>query len=435
MVIVGAGFGGIDCAKELINEPVEVTIIDRHNFHTFQPLLYQVATSGLSSSDVAYPVRGIFQNAANVRFRTADVAGVDWDHRHVQLADGATVRFDNLVLAAGASTNWFGVDGAAENAFPLSTLEDAIRLRNQVIGQFERADAEPSLIEGGALTFVVLGGGPTGVETAGAATELFGMVFAKDFRRLDVGAARVVLVEMTDAVLAPFSKSAQRHTLEQLRSRGVEVRLGDRITSVSSNAVAFSSGDILPTATVVWAAGVRASPLADALGVEQLRGGRVKVTPGLRIPEHPDAFVIGDLAATVGPGGELLPQVAQVAKQSGRYVGRTIARSLRGRSTRPFRYHDKGTMATVGRNSAVADLPFGLRLKGFVAWVVWLFLHLLYLVGFRNRLSVLVSWGWSYLTWDRGPRLIISVLPLPPPHPDSDPARRDATRNVRPGDD
>ncbi|MEA3020345.1 MAG: hypothetical protein QOI47_1869 [Actinomycetota bacterium] len=412
MVIVGAGFGGLDCAKQLINEPLDVTIVDRHNFHTFQPLLYQVATAGLSSSDVAYPVRGIFQDAANVRFRTGEVRAVDWHAKRLTLADGSDLAFDNLVLAVGATTNWFGVEGAAEHAFPLYGLEDAIRLRNHVISQFERADhdsahgAGPS-VDTGALTFVVLGGGPTGVEMAGALTELFGMVFAKDFRRLDVGAARVVLLEMTDAVLGPFSERAQRHAAEQLRARGVDVRVGERVLAVGPGKVTLASGEVIPTRTVVWAAGVRANPLADRLGVDQARGGRIVVTAQLRIPEHPESFAIGDLAAIEGPGGVLLPQVAQVAKQSGKYVGRLLARSPRGRTTRPFRYRDRGTMATIGRHAAVADLPLKIRLTGFVAWVAWLFLHLLYLVGFRNRVSVLVSWGWSYLTWDRGPRLIL----------------------------
>lgn len=418
VVVVGAGFGGLDCAKALINEPVDVTIVDRHNFHTFQPLLYQVATAGLAASDVAYPVRGIFQDAANVRFRSGEVTGLDWDRRRLALSDGAELPFDNLVLAAGATTNWFGVEGAAEHAFPLYGLEDAIRLRNHVISQFERADAAmcvdgdcAQLLDRGVLSFVVLGGGPTGVETAGALTELFGMVFAKDFRRLDVGAARVVLVEMAGAVLGPFSRRAQLHAAEALRRRGVELRLDERVASVGPESVTLASGEVVPTCTAVWAAGVRANPLADLLGVEQAGGGRIVVTPDLRIPSHPEAFVIGDLAAIEGPGGVLLPQVAQVAKQSGRYVGKAIARAQRGRGTKSFRYIDKGTMATIGRNAAVADLPLHIRLTGFVAWVAWLFLHLLYLVGFRNRLSVLVSWGWSYLTWDRGPRLILEPGP------------------------
>ncbi|MEO6158051.1 MAG: NAD(P)/FAD-dependent oxidoreductase, partial [Ilumatobacteraceae bacterium] len=378
VVIIGAGFGGIDCARELVNKPVQVTLVDRHNFHTFNPLLYQVATSGLSSSDVAYPVRGVFQDAVNVRFRTGDVTGVDWDTNRLSLADGTDLAFDHLVLAAGATTNWFGVEGAAEHAFPLYGLSDAIRLRNHIINQFERTDADHSLIEQGSLCFVVLGGGPTGIETAGALTELFGRVFAKDFRRLDVGAARVVLVEMGDTVLGAFSEPLQRYAIEQVRARGVEVRLQQRVIAVDACSVTLASGEVVPTRTVVWAAGVRANPLADRLGVAQTRGGRVVVSSDLRIPAQPHSFAIGDLAAIEGPGGALLPQVAQVAKQSGRYVGRLLAGSVVGRPVRrPFRYRDRGSMATIGRSAAVADLPGGIKLTGLVGWVAWLFLHLL----------------------------------------------------------
>ena len=412
VVIVGAGFGGLDCARELVNQPVEVTVVDRHNFHTFQPLLYQVATAGLASSDVAYPIRGIFQDAPNVTFRNGEVAGVDWRTKRVLLTGGATLAFDKLVLATGATTNWFGVAGAAEHAFPLYGLHDAIRLRNHIISQFEQADTDPALLAAGALTFVVLGGGPTGVEIAGALTELFGMVLAKDFRRLDVSAARVVLMEMGDAVLPSFSLRAQRHGAEQLRARGVELRLGERVSRVDGCSVALTSNESIPARTVIWAAGVRASGLADRLGVEQSRGGRIVVTPQLQIPDHPDTFVVGDLAAIVGSDGTLLPQVAQVAKQSGSYVGELLSRSAND-GTREFRYRDRGSMATIGRHAAVADLPMGIRLTGFTAWISWLFLHLLYLIGFRNRLSVLLSWAWSYLTWDRGPRLILQASEKP----------------------
>lgn len=407
VVIVGAGFAGLDCARALVGEDVDVTIVDRRNFHTFLPLLYQVATAGLASSDVAYPVRGIFQDADNVHFRAGRVERVDWDARQVVVDGGAPVEFDHLVLAAGATTSWFGIDGAAEHALPLYTLEDAIRLRNHVISLFERAEVDGSLAGDGALTFVVLGGGPTGVETAGALVELFEKVFAKDYKTLDTGAARVVLLEMADTVLAPFSTRAQRHALDQLQRRGVEVRLAERVTAVTADAVSLASGEELRTRTVIWAAGVRANPLADVLGVEQARGGRIVVDDRLRIPAHPHSYVVGDLAAIAVGGDRLLPQVAQVAKQSGKYVAKAILAAHAGTSTKPFRYRDRGSMATIGRNSAVADLPLGVRLTGFVGWVTWLFLHLLYLVGFRNRLSVLVSWSWSYLTWDRGPRLVI----------------------------
>lgn len=408
VVILGAGFGGLDCAKELVGAPVQVTLVDRHNFHTFQPLLYQVATAGLSSSDVAYPVRGIFQGAPNVRFRTGEVEGVDWVNGRVLFREGSPLPFDHLVLAVGATTNWFGIPGASEHAFPLYVLEDAIRLRNHVIGQFESTDSDPTLPADGALRFVVLGGGPTGVETAGALSELVRMVLAKDFPDLNVGAAQIVLVEMGDTVLSAFSARARRHGVDQLRARGVDVRFNQRVTEVGAASVTLDSGDVIPTRTVIWAAGVRANPLAGRLGVEQTRGGRIVVGPDLRIPAHPEAFVIGDLAAITGRNGELVPQVAQVAKQSGRYVGRLLAHPRPGDPHRPFLYRDRGSMATIGRHAAVADLPLGVELTGFVAWVTWLFLHLLYLVGFRNRLSVLLSWAWSYLTWDRGPRLIVA---------------------------
>ncbi len=424
VVIVGAGFAGLDCAKRLVGEPVDVTLVDRRSFHTFQPLLYQVATAGLSASDVAYPVRGIFQGAPNIAVRLAPVTGVDLDRRLVGLADGPPLPFDHLVLAAGATARWFGVPGAEEHGFPLYDLADAIRLRNHVLSQFEAADADPTLVERGALTFVVVGGGPTGVETAGALTELFAMVLTKDFPRLDVGRARVVLLEMGDAVLAPFSERARRHGHEQLAARGVELRLGERVTCVQPLQVSLAGGEVIRTCTLVWAAGVRANPLADATGLAQAAGGRIVVGRDLRVPGHPQVFVVGDMAAVSGAGDRLLPQLAPVAKQSGRFVGAEIAREAQGLGGQGrFRYRDRGTMATIGRGAAVADLPLGINLTGMPAWMAWLFLHLLLLAGFRNRLSVFISWAWNYLTYDRGPRLIIEpaelrgVDPANPPEP------------------
>lgn len=426
IVIVGAGFAGLDCAKRLVGEPVEVTLVDHRSYHTFQPLLYQVATAGLGASDVAYPIRGIFQQAPNVAVRKATVTGVDWDAGVVALDAGGTLRFDHLVLAAGATARWFEVPGAEEHGFPLYSLDDAIRLRNHVLGRFEAADADPTILDGGALTFVVVGGGPTGVETAGALSELFTMVLAKDFRRLDVGRARVVLVEMGDAVLGPFSERARRHGHDQLVTRGVDLRLGERVTRVGPHEVALAGGDVLGTHTLVWAAGVRANPLADVLGLEQAAGGRIVVGPDLRVPERPAVFVVGDMAAVKGTDGKLLPQLAPVAKQSGRHAGEVIARSVRGRRSTPFRYRDRGTMATIGRGAAVADLPLRISLTGAPAWLVWLFLHLLLLAGFRNRLSVFVSWAWNYVTYDRGPRLIIEPETRPPSSdpvgPEADPS-------------
>lgn len=424
VVIVGAGFAGLDCATRLAGEPVAVTLVDRHNFHTFQPLLYQVATAGLAAADVGHPVRGIFQDAPNVAVRTAEVIGVDWTERTVAVAEGAAIPFDHLVLAAGATTNWFDVAGAEGNALPLYGLGDAIRVRNHVLAQFEAADADPSLVEAGALTFVVVGGGPTGVEMVGALTELFDTVLAKDFRHLDMSATRVVLVEMGDAVLRPFAPRLQRYAADQLGRRGVELRLGATVAEVAADHVVLADGEVLATRTLIWAAGVRANRLAGVVGLEQGPGGRILVGPDLRVAGRPEVSVVGDLAAVSGPRGDPLPQLAPVAKQSGRFVGERIAREVHGRSSGAFRYVDRGTMATIGRGAAVAQLPLGITLTGVPAWMAWLLLHLVFLVGFRNRVSVFTSWAWNYLTYDRTPRLIIDPArsePKPGHRPDEGP--------------
>lgn len=407
VVVIGAGFGGLEVARQLRSTPVDVTLVDQHNFHTFQPLLYQVATAGLNAADVAHAVRGLFHKQSNVRFRQGRVTGVDWDSRTVGVADQPDLPFDHLVLAGGATVTYFGTLGAADHGFPLYTLEDATRLRNHVVRRFEAADTDHAELGRGGLTFVVVGGGPTGVETAGALAELFAMVFRKDYPGLDVSRARVVLVEMQDHLLHPFKASSRRHALDTLRARGVEVRLGVKVASVGPNAVTFADGEVLPCQTLIWAAGVQANPLAATIGVAQDRGGRVVVGPDLRIPDRPGAWAIGDIAAARDSDGELLPQLAPVAMQAGRHVARQIGRLLESRPTEPFRYRDKGTMATIGRRAAVAELPGGIRLSGAPAWLAWLGLHLVFLVGKRNRASVLLNWAWNYLTWDRGPRLIL----------------------------
>jgi NADH dehydrogenase len=407
VVVVGAGFGGIEVARHLKGAPVEVTLVDQHNFHTFQPLLYQVATAGLNAADVAYVVRGLFHRQSNVQFRQARVTGVDWSARRVVVADQADLPFDHLVIAGGATVTHFGTPGAAEHGFPLYTLADATHLRNHIVRRFEATDTDPAQLDRGGLTFVVVGGGPTGVETAGALAELFAMVFRRDYPGLDVSRARVVLVEMQDHLLHPFKASSRRHALETLRSRGVEVRLGTQVASVGPERVTFADGEVIPCQTLVWAAGVQANPLARTLGVEQDRGGRIVVRPDLQVPGHPGTWAIGDIAATRDRRGDLLPQLAPVAMQSGRHVARQIRRLLEGRPSTPFRYRDKGTMATIGRRAAVAELPGRIRLWGAPAWLAWLGLHLVFLVGKRNRLSVLLNWAWNYLTWDRGPRLIL----------------------------
>ena len=407
VVVVGAGFGGLEVARGLRNTPVEVTLVDRNNFQTFQPLLYQVATAGLNAADVATVVRGRFQDQHNLRFRRADVSSVDWEQGLVLLDGQDPLPFDQIVLAGGATVNHFGTPGAAQHGFALYTLEDAVVLRNHIVERFEAADRDPGTIDEGALTFVVVGGGPTGVETAGALAELFAMVFRRDYPTLDVSRARVVLVEMLDHLLAPFSQRSQRHALDTLRSRGVDVRLGVQVADVGPGSVTFADGEVLACQTLVWAAGVRASSLAEVAGVETGRAGRISVESDLRIVGRDRAWAIGDIAASPDRRGGVLPQLAPVAMQGGRHVARQIVRQLEGKPTQPFRYIDKGTMATIGRRAAVAELPGGIKLRGGLAWVAWLGLHLLTLVGRRNRASVLLNWAWNYLTWDRGPRLIL----------------------------
>jgi NADH dehydrogenase len=409
VVIVGAGFGGLAVARGLDKLPVEVTLIDRQNFTTFQPLLYQVATAGLNDADVAHPVRGLFHRQRNLHVRKGDVVDVDWDRRRLLLADERTVPFDHLVLALGAVATWYGVPGAEEHATPLYTLDDAVRVRNHVISRFEAADADPEIIDDGELNFVVVGGGPTGVETAGALAELFSVVFRRDYPSLPVGRARVVLVEALDVLLAPFSPASQRAALDTLRARQVEVRLDETVAEVTADDVRFASGEVLPTRTVVWAAGIRANPLAEKLGLPTTTAGRVKVEPDLSVPGFDRVWAIGDAAAALDRTGGALPQLAPVAMQGGTHVARQIARTLEVKPTQPFRFHDKGTMATIGRRSAVAELPGGIHLRGTVAWFAWLGLHLLYLAGVRNRLSVLLNWFWGYVTWDRGPRIILDI--------------------------
>jgi NADH:ubiquinone reductase (H+-translocating) len=412
VVIVGAGFGGLAAAQRLEREAVDVLLVDQRNYHTFQPLLYQVATAGLNAADVAYAVRGIFQRAHRVAFRNARVTSIDLDERRVHLDGEEPVPYDHLIVAAGSAANFFGTPGCEEHCLPLYSLDEAVRLRNHVLRQFELADADPSLVERGALTFVVVGGGPTGVEVAGALAELISHVLRKDFHTLDVARARVVLVEQSDRLLAAFSPRSRRYARRTLESRGVEVWLDAAVAEVRADSVHLANGDVLHTATLVWAAGVRAGPLADALGaggVRQGRGGRLVVGADLSLPGHPNAYAIGDVADIDDGRGGRLPQLAQVAMQSGGHAAEQILATIAREPRSAFTYRDKGTMATIGRRAAVAELAGGRELTGAVAWLAWLALHLLYLLGMRNRVSVFVNWAWNYLTWDRGPRLIFGA--------------------------
>ncbi|HEX7070615.1 MAG TPA: NAD(P)/FAD-dependent oxidoreductase [Rhodothermales bacterium] len=407
VVIVGAGFGGLTLARKLGRLPVDVLLIDRHNYHLFQPLLYQVATAGLEPEEIAHSVRGIFHGRRNFAFRLGTVESVDLDSRRVFLADGAEIPYDYLVLSAGVSTGYFGVEGAREHGFTLKSLDDALALRSHIIERFEKADRDPAFIDRGILTFVIVGGGATGVETAGALSELFHKVLGRDFPRLPMHRVRIVLVEATPSLLGMYHERLQEYAVRKLSRRGIEVRRGEQVVRVTPEAVRLKTGEVIPTETLIWAAGVQAGTLASTLGVEQARGGRIVVNDDLSLPDRPEVFVIGDMAAATDAEGKLLPQVAQPAIQGARHVARQIRNDLREMPRTTFRYRDPGNMATIGRNAAIAEFPIGLRASGFIAWVMWLVLHLVELIGFRNRLNVLVNWIWNYFTFDRSARLIL----------------------------
>jgi NADH:ubiquinone reductase (H+-translocating) len=409
VVVVGAGFGGLSAARTLARGDVDVLVLDRNNYHGFWPLLYQVATAGLEAEAIAYPVRAILRRHHDVAFMMTEARGVDFERKQL-LTDGTPIGYDYLVLAAGSANNYFGNDALAEQTYGLKDLNDAEQLRNRVLSAFERAVREPDAARRAALlTIAIVGGGPTGVELAGAFAELIRHVLRKDYPMLDIAEARVVLVEATDRILASFPQSLQRSARRRLERMGVEVRLKTAVAAVDGDAVTFKDGTRLAAGTVVWAAGVRAAPLADALGVALGRGARVRVEPPLNVPGHPEVFVIGDMAYLEGyDSGQAYPMIAPVAIQQGRWAAQNILARLSGAPMRPFRYFDRGQMATIGRRAAVLD-AFGVRLSGFIAWLGWLFIHLIELIGFRNRLIVLANWAYNYFTYDRGVRLITST--------------------------
>jgi NADH dehydrogenase len=410
VVIVGAGFGGLAVARGLLAAPVDVTLLDANNFHTFQPLLYQVATAGLDAENVAYAIRGSVRGRrgrpSNVNVRMARVTAVDPDARRITLVDGDVVDYDVLVIATGAVSHDFAVPGVAEHALALKHLEDALALRVHVLSRFEEAAVDPSLVAAGALDIVVCGGGPTGVEMAGGLRELYTKVLAKDFPQLPVHESRITLVEMADRLLTPFTERSSARALRTLTRRGVDVRLRTGVASVEEGRVHLADGTTLPAGTIVWATGVRAENLAATLGTPTTRGGRIVVERDLSVPGHPEVFAIGDIAASPDGDGAPLPQVAQPAIQGGKHVARQIVNQLQGRPTEPFRYTDKGQMATIGRHDAVTELANGWRFSGPLGWLAWLGLHLLYLMGFRNRFKVFVDWAWNYVTFDRGSRIL-----------------------------
>jgi NADH dehydrogenase len=406
VVVVGAGFGGLSAARELGTRRLDVLVLDRNNYHGFWPLLYQVATAGLEPEAIAYPVRAIFQKYPNVDFRMCEVSGVDFDRKLV-LGDGQQIEYDYLVLAAGSANNYFGNEALAEQTFGMKDIDEAERLRSRILCSFEQAVHEPDAARRAALlTFVIVGGGPTGVELAGAVAELFRHVLRKDYPMLDVGQARVLLVEAGDRLLGPFHESLQRSAQRRLEQMGVEICLGKLVESVSEGIVSFKGGDCLEANTVIWTAGVRGARLADSLGVALGPRAQVKVQPTLNLPERPEVFVIGDMAYLAGyRGGQPYPMVAPVAMQQGQRAARNILNLQAGLPLRVFRYRDRGMMATIGRRAAIME-GFGLRLSGQLAWLGWLLVHIVELIGFRNRLVVLANWAYNYFTYDRGVRLI-----------------------------
>ena len=411
VVVVGAGHGGLECVMALAPAAVDVTLVDRNNYHKFQPLLYQVATAGLDVDDITQPIRHIVRRQPNCDVLLGEVTGADLDARTLTFDTGETLPYDVLVLAPGAATAYFGVEGAFEHGFPLKNVPDALALRSHVLSRFEAAARDPALVEAGALTFAVVGGGPTGVEMAGALTELV-HVLRKDFPRVAVGRARVVLVDGAALPLGGYDADLRQYTADTLAGKGVELRLGDEVDRVGPDGVTLAGGAHIAAQTTVWAAGIRAHPLADALGLDQTKAGRIVVGPTLRVPGRDRVFVVGDAAGAAGPDGALLPQVAQVAIQQGKHAARLIEAmdsGDRAAADEPFAYTDLGQMATIGRNAAVLQTPAGLKLTGWPAWVGWLLVHLVALVGFRNRVSVFLSWTWNYLTYDRGPRLILTA--------------------------
>jgi NADH dehydrogenase len=405
VVIIGGGFAGLYATRHLRHvEDIRITLLDRHNYHLFQPLLYQVATAALNPSDIAAPIRSIVRKQKNVEVLLADVTAIDVANRRVQLRD-AELTYDYLIVATGATHSYFGHPEWERDAPGLKSIDDALEIRRRVLVAFEAAERETDpAAQAALLTFVVIGAGPTGVEMAGALSEIARQTMGRDFRRIDPSRARVLLIEGKDRVLPTYPPELSASAEAQLRRLGVEVQTKAIVTNVTDAAVTVGETTIA-TRTVIWGAGVQASPLAQSLGAPLDRAGRVLVTPTLTIPDHPEVFVIGDLAAVAQENGSFVPGVAPAAIQEGTHTAANIERAVGGQPLRPFHYRDKGSLATIGRAAGVAD--FGkLKLSGFVAWFAWLVIHIFFLIGFRNRLLVVTQWAWAYLTYERGARLI-----------------------------
>ncbi len=410
IVIIGGGFGGIYAARHLAKLPVDITVIDRENYHLFQPLLYQVASAALSEGDIASPIRSILRRFKNVRVVLGEVSDIDQNGKRVMLRDG-DYQYDYLIVAAGATGTYFGHDEWAQHAPGLKSVEDALDIRRRILCAYETAErmAEGSAARDAYLTFVCIGGGPTGVEMAGAIREIASQTLKGDFRSIDPTHAKVILVQSGDRILPDYPRDLSDSAYDQLKRMNVEIRLGKRVTNITADGV-FVGDDFIPAKTVIWGAGVQASPLGKKLGGDTDKGGRVVVNADCSLPGHPEAFVIGDLAH-YEHGGPALPGIATVAIQQGVYMGKRIKQLLEDphAAPTPFGFDDRGMLATIGRNSAVG-VAKGVHVKGFIAWLMWLLIHIYFLIGFENRLIVILTWMYSYLSYNRSARLITHTV-------------------------
>jgi NADH dehydrogenase len=408
VVIVGGGFAGLGCAVKLgDHDDVHVTLIDRNNYHQFQPLLYQVATSQLAGTDIAHSLRGVFADQDNVDVHLAEITGADAATRTVTTEDGASWTGDVLVLAAGSQPNFFGTPGATEYSFPLYSLDDATRLRSRILGLFEQVDRDPELVDRGALNIVVVGGGPTGVEVAGALGDMVKVTVPSEYRNLDATKARICLLDYGDALLKPFSDSAHAYVAKVLDEKGIEIHLGTGVKEVATGHAVFSDGTVLPTRCVVWGGGIKAAAVAADCGLAQGHGGRVDVGPDLTLPDHPDVYVIGDIANIPDTDGKALPQLGSVALQSGACAADNIIARFEGKKPKDFRYHDKGIMAMIGRGAAIAEV--GKRhheIHGEMAHMAWLGVHASLMTGTRAKIEAFVDWAWDGFTKTGGPHVL-----------------------------
>ena len=412
VVVLGAGFAGLAAARALAKAPVDVTMYDRNNYHTFQPLLYAVATSVAQASVVGHPVRDLFHDQRNFNFHQATVTGIDFARRQIQFEQIAGVSYDYLILGLGSRVNFYGVPGASEHAFPLYTLTDALRLREHILKQFEAVDRDPALIDDGALHFVVVGGGSTGVETSGAMAELFHGVLAKDYPNLPVDTAHISLIEGGNAILSMFPEDLSTYAKKALEERGVEVRLGEVATAIEGSRVKLKSGEEIKAHTLVWGAGLQAIPAVQSLGVPLAKAGRLSANADLSLANHPEVFAVGDCALiTDAKTGKQLPQLGSVAMQAGALAGKNITNLIQGKPAKPFKYLDKGTMATIGRGAAVVEMPVGPHLKGGAASVAWVGVHLALLSGGKSQVAAAAQAGWTALTHDRPERVIYDSPP------------------------